>query len=969
MMIMALILAATTSFAGIQIVSGSNPMQLPHASDLRLDREQVLTLQAQDQLKRLPMEKAARAANISLKPEADPRGGTIIGSVTGPQCPEGCEYDVDVLALNKYGFVLSSDWVWMDGRADYELSGLPPGDYYVFTLTQGWDDDVHQGTLINEFYDNTTDWNQASLVTVTAGGTTDGIDLDLESNSGFVSVTVNDGSGQPLANTGVEFELYPYAPAEEDIFTEGHVLHHTVTTDDAGVATVGPIPLGTFYLSCRALNFGRIFYPNTPDPEQAQSLEITTPDQTITGITFNLPPGGNIAGIITLDTGEAAFGTMVDVYEIGSDSSIAMGMVFNFDGSYIVEGIAPGNYVVRADPSFASPGYMPEYYDDKPTAESANPVTVQPGQTTEGIDFVLAQGGAISGTVDTDVPSADEFLFFVSAFAPDDSTFFVAMTFAEAGEEYIIGGLRPGQYIVSLQGFPFPLLPIYYDDVHSFDQATPVTVTGTSTTTGIDFNLPARGIIEGAVTLAGGGTADNDIVEFVIAYPESIPLEGDVLELFFMYPAPVDENGSYTIWGLPTGNYKVWASTTVGDYDEIGYVSEYYGGVFNFPDAPTIQVTEDQTTSGIDIELDQEAIVQGYVHMPDGSPASDEDIQVLIVAYDAESGAPTGFSLFDEAPIYTEEDNTFCAGYRIRRLPARQVKLAAVPMGAQAAVGYYGGGHTFDQGGTVQLTAGEAYASDLDIHLTAANQTIKGRVTNSEDAPLNWVIVTSYDLTGHLTGVSSSGFDPATGDEWQAGRYEIQSLASGSTHYVRTWSLMAWVRYIFLNEGADIIPADEWYDDVPAPLLPMEMAMFMPFGYYYFFGFMPFEQDVPLEATQVSASSSGIDFALGYQGMGSDEKPMALPDALTMDRVWPNPTQKDLTVELALQSPQQVRLEILDLAGRTVGTLEARLLPRGLNHIRIPMGQFDNTVASGVYTVRAIGQDGASASNRFVVLR
>ncbi|MCU0611341.1 MAG: carboxypeptidase-like regulatory domain-containing protein, partial [Candidatus Eisenbacteria bacterium] len=869
------------------------------------------------------------------------------------------------LALDHYGFVAASDLWWQSSGPEYELDDLPPGQYYVFFLSEGWGYDAETGTVINEFYNNVTQWPQATKVTVTEGGTATGVNFDLQSNSGYVAVTIRDGAGQPLANTAADFELFPYLPTEDnELLDQGRTLRFGLQTDGSGQATIGPIPLGTFYMNCRVENYAMVYYPNTGDPMAAQSLTLSTVNQTISGIQFDMPPGGNISGVVTLDDGTPGMFVQIEAYPVGADDYIATTFSM-FDGAYELNGIPPGQYLIRAFPGFILPDYAAEYWDDKPSAETADPVQVEPGQTTSGIDFVLSPGGSINGTIASDISDAfTDAFFIVWAYPPDDSLRSVAYTFTSGLGEYTLGGLREGDYKVALQGIPFPVLPLYYDNALSFEDASVVSVPASGTADGIDFFLPSRGRISGRVTLVGGAPATTEEVEFVIAYPEELLTQGD-LGLWFLFPSMVNDDGTYTIAGLPTGGYRVWVSAYPAGYDEIGYCSEYHGGAFNFDAATVVQVTDGQTTTGIDVQLDREAIVQGFVSLPGGSPAGDRDTEVVLIAYDAQLGYPVGIGVSDEAPVYTDDNNTFCAGYRIRRLPARAVKVAAVPYGAPAAVGYYGGGHTFDQGGSVTLTAGQVFASDVNITLEPGNATISGMVTRQDDgSPLNWVVVASYDLTGHLSGFAASGVNPATDDPWQNGRYEIRSLFNGSTHYVRTWSLFSWLYYGMLNPDSGIAITDEWYEELDTFDLPLELGYLMPFGYYYFFGFMPYV-DPPFDATQVPAPSSNINFTLGFQGQGSDTHP-GLPGDLTLESLSPNPANGRIALTLSVGSSQPVRAELVDLAGRRLGVLNLGTLRPGIHHVSIDVGAF-GAPAAGAYLVRIQGVD-ATRAQRVVLL-
>ena len=68
---------------------------------------------------------------------------------------------------------------------------------------------------------------------------------------------------------------------------------------------------------------------------------------------------------------------------------------FNYDGSYLMSGLVPGNYRVQA----RVPGYIDEYWQEKHNSNEANPVAVTPGSAINNINFTMEKAGSISGYV------------------------------------------------------------------------------------------------------------------------------------------------------------------------------------------------------------------------------------------------------------------------------------------------------------------------------------------------------------------------------------------------------------------------------------------------------------------------------------------------------------------------------------------------------------------------------------------
>jgi flagellar hook assembly protein FlgD len=84
---------------------------------------------------------------------------------------------------------------------------------------------------------------------------------------------------------------------------------------------------------------------------------------------------------------------------------------------------------------------------------------------------------------------------------------------------------------------------------------------------------------------------------------------------------------------------------------------------------------------------------------------------------------------------------------------------------------------------------------------------------------------------------------------------------------------------------------------------------------------------------------------------------------------FPNPFRSRTTIRFELEAPGPVRIDIFDLAGRRVRTLERLQLPAGTGEV-VWNGRSDggDRVAPGIYFFRRSGS-GSSEGGRVVVLR
>ena len=160
------------------------------------------------------------------------------------------------------------------------------------------------------------------------------------------------------------------------------------------------------------------YFGDTRNPEEAEPL--TVEEGEVGTRTVVLQPQGRVQGsIIDAATGEQP-DTCVQVYErVGGVRGYASQRVMPnqwSDGTFDL-GVAAGDTYLEFDRCFdgadfapAFP-YVPQFYDDKPTIEQADAISVTAGQTTSGIDVALYRedDGAFP-----DVPSTHQFFDEIS---------------------------------------------------------------------------------------------------------------------------------------------------------------------------------------------------------------------------------------------------------------------------------------------------------------------------------------------------------------------------------------------------------------------------------------------------------------------------------------------------------------------------------------------------------------------------
>jgi hypothetical protein len=509
------------------------------------------------------------------------------------------------------------DGDFTDSQGRYDLIDLAAGQYKVRFQ------EYFGSVYATEWYDNQPNFDSATPVAVSEGGTTANINVALDIGGQITGQITAADTSLPLED--VRVVVYDSADDYVDI----------VYANTAGVYTVTQLANTAYRLKFEPHGTANLYlteyYNDKPTLAAADPVPVAL-GQTVTGIDAVLTRGGTIQGTVTdATTGAPLADVVVSAYIDSAGSGCAGDFVFlasattDAAGNYTLTKLPTGDYRLRFQPSSngASAAYLSEYYHDKANLDLADIIHVTVPEVVDNINAGLARGGQIMGmvtAVDTSLPLAN-----VRISVYDSNNWFVTSATTNASGMYTVTALVAGDYRLlfapSSSGVASTYQREYYNDKPDLAAADAIPVPAAATISNINAALARGGQITGQVTAADTGLPLDDVS--VSIYGSSGAFFGSV---------PVNSSGVYTTTGLATGSYRLrFSPSSFGDAAD--YMTEHYNDKPDLATANPVNVTAPSLVTGIDAALARGGKITGRVTAT-GTGAPVEDVRVY--AYDAD---------------------------------------------------------------------------------------------------------------------------------------------------------------------------------------------------------------------------------------------------------------------------------------------------------------------------------------------
>lgn len=406
------------------------------------------------------------------------------GTITGRVIDEAYHQGIEGIWVSVY----NTDYEWIaeaytgpDGT--YDISGVS-GPVKV----QFWDT-TWEHLYIGEYYNNTQNWDAATVVNVAAGATVSNINAVLAEGAHIKGTVIDEGTGQPLYGVRVaanfdednSVEAFTRADGTYDI-TGLKSGSYVVSFDDISTTD----PAGQMYVT--------EFYPGASNSASATNVTVTAPSAVV-GIDATMKRGCSISGTVTdADTLMPIFQD-AEYYWNSPNITVynAAGMEAGWttadeNGYWRIGGLPDGTYKVKfcdwlyndATGEYGGLLYTTQWYNDQASEDSAIEIILNASNARKGVDARMdssGQSGSLSGTV-TDGTSGNPLpcvpITLYMAFDNGEGGFWwnmVDMPYATTDEagQFTYDYLMPGTYRALVGGWEDTEYGVTYSAVPGYD--------------------------------------------------------------------------------------------------------------------------------------------------------------------------------------------------------------------------------------------------------------------------------------------------------------------------------------------------------------------------------------------------------------------------------------------------------------------------------------------------------------------
>jgi hypothetical protein len=277
-----------------------------------------------------------------------------------------------------------------DTEGRYEFKEVRAGRYTI---------NANKGSYVGVSYGQARPTDPSRPLQILDNQTVEKLDFALP-RGGVITGRIVDEFGEPMSDVQIAPQQFQTAQGQRRLVPSGR----QTTTDDVGEFRLFGIPPGQYYLTAtwRSTNpmsddktaYAPMYFPGTDNPAQAQRITLAVGQQ-VSDIVMALKPmrATRVSGTATTSDGRPMAGSIMVMSTGGFGFNMSGSGPIRPDGTFSINGIAPGEYTLRAQ-SFG-PGGMAD-------SETALVKITATGEDIIDLQIVGAKPSAASGRIVVD---------------------------------------------------------------------------------------------------------------------------------------------------------------------------------------------------------------------------------------------------------------------------------------------------------------------------------------------------------------------------------------------------------------------------------------------------------------------------------------------------------------------------------------------------------------------------------------
>jgi protocatechuate 3,4-dioxygenase beta subunit len=281
-----------------------------------------------------------------------------------------------------------------DANGLYEFTEVRAGRYTI---------SASKGSYVGLSYGQQRPTDAGKPLQILDNQTVERVDFSLPRGS-VVTGRIVDEFGEPMSDVQIAAQRYQFVQGQRRLIPAGR----QASTDDMGEFRLFGIPPGQYYLSAtwRSQNpmnntedrtaYAPMYFPGTENAAQAQRITLAM-GQELSDLVMALKPmrATRVTGSATTSDGRPMTGMVMVMSTGGFGFTMSSAGPIRPDGTFIVNGLAPGEYTVRAQPNGMGPD-----------AETAVAKITATGDDIKDLQLVGAKPSIVSGRIVVDPGAA-----------------------------------------------------------------------------------------------------------------------------------------------------------------------------------------------------------------------------------------------------------------------------------------------------------------------------------------------------------------------------------------------------------------------------------------------------------------------------------------------------------------------------------------------------------------------------------